>query len=58
MRKQSQANPTEQVWRVHVIYGDGSFEDRYVVAGSAEEANELVEADTPPVRRRWARFVV
>ncbi len=45
-------------WMVQVIYGDGSFEDRYVFAATAAEAIEIICADTPPSARRWARFIV
>jgi hypothetical protein len=50
-------NTSPTIWMIQVIYADGRFEDRYVPAASAEQAIEIVRADTPPAARRWARFV-
>jgi hypothetical protein len=57
MRWRTLMNTPPTIWRIQVIYADGRFEDRYVPAASADQAIEMVRADTPPAARRWARFV-
>lgn len=49
---------TTETYMVQVIYGDESFEDRYVEATSGEEAIKMVRREIPRSRARWARFMI
>lgn len=43
-----------KTFMIHIRYSNGSFEDRYVKAASAEAAIAKVKLT---VKDRWARFV-